>query len=101
MLMGMVSATHLAAMKRQSAGQLFIGTSNIILPYTKANFPAAFRDQSRLHYYSRLFNSIEINSSFYKLPLPATFEKWAADVTEDFRFTLKLSKCVSHAKELH
>ncbi len=77
-----------------------IGTSNIVVPGNRQSYPPAFEGKSRLHYYSSFFNSLEINSSFYKLPMPSTFEKWANDVPASFRFTVKLSKEITHAKEL-
>ena len=76
------------------------GTSNIVVPGTKATFPDAYKTKSRLHYYATLFNTLEINSSFYKVPLPATFEKWALDVPDDFQFTVKLWREITHAKGL-
>lgn len=79
----------------------FSGTSGIVLPVpNKAAYPQEFRDKSRLNYYSSLFNSIEINSSFYKVPLATTVAKWALEVPEDFRFTFKLWKEISHSKNL-
>lgn len=79
----------------------YCGTSNIVLPVrNKGFFPDEYRDKSRLNYYSSLLNTVEVNSSFYKLPLARTVEKWANDVPEDFRFTFKLSKSITHAKEL-
>jgi uncharacterized protein YecE (DUF72 family) len=54
------------------------GTSNIeLVEKNKQAFPPEFRSKSRLAYYSSLFNSVEVNSTFYKLPLPATLERWA------------------------
>jgi uncharacterized protein YecE (DUF72 family) len=74
------------------------GTSNIeLVEKNKKAFPPEFQSKSRLTYYSSLFNSVEINSTFYKLPLPATLEKWAAEVPEGFRFTLKLWREITHA----
>ncbi len=87
-------------MTKQPQGHSFIGTSNIVVPGTKQNFPEAYKEKSRLHYYSSLFNSLEVNSSFYKVPMLATFEKWAMDVPEDFRFTLKIWREISHVREL-
>ncbi|MEO7982480.1 MAG: DUF72 domain-containing protein [Bacteroidota bacterium] len=84
-----------------SAGKIRIGTSNGYMPGNKVTFPPAYQLKSRLHYYSTLFNTIEVNSCFYKIPLRATYEKWAKDVPEDFQFSLKLSKDITHAKELH
>lgn len=80
----------------------FTGTSGLLLPVANKSFyPLAFQDKSRLNYYASLFSSIEINSSFYKIPLGATIRKWALDVPETFRFTFKLYKEITHAKELN
>ena len=77
-----------------------IGTSNIVVPGSKKNFPAAFQLRSRLAYYASLFNSLEVNSSFYKVPRAATFEKWLQEVPTGFQFTVKLWKQVTHVKQL-
>ena len=77
------------------------GTSNVEVPArNKAAFPAAFRSKTHLEYYASLFNSVEINRTFYTLPRPSTIEKWAAQVPEDFRFTMKLWREITHAKDL-
>src|SRR5579872_6280542 len=82
-------------------GTCYIGTSGLVLPVpNKAALPPAFRDQPRLAYYATLFNSLEINSSFYKVPMPVTFEKWAAIVPDGFRFTVKLGRHITHEKGL-
>ena len=82
------------------SGILRIGTSNIVVPGTKQQFPEAFRLKSRLNYYGSLFNTVELNSTFYKLPMQSTFSKWTADVPADFQFSIKLSKTVTHGKNL-
>src|SRR6186713_3129437 len=79
-----------------SNGTIRIGTSDGHMPGNKSTFPPAFQLKSRLHYYSSLFNTIEVNSCFYKTPLRSTYEKWVADVPEDFQFSLKLSKSITH-----
>jgi uncharacterized protein YecE (DUF72 family) len=80
----------------------YSGTSNIVLPVpNKSYYPPEYQQSSRLHYYASLFNSIEINSSFYKIPLSRTLEKWYADVPEGFRFSFKLWRGITHAKELN
>jgi uncharacterized protein YecE (DUF72 family) len=83
-----------------STGKIRIGISNGQMPGNKSTFPPGYRLKSRLHYYSTLFNTIEVNSCFYKTPLRSTYEKWANDVPEDFQFTLKLSRDITHAKDL-
>jgi len=81
-------------------GTVRIGTSGVVVPGSKATFAKEFHDTSRLHYYARLFETLEINSSFYKVPKAATFEKWSNDVPQDFKFTVKLYREITHAKNL-
>jgi uncharacterized protein YecE (DUF72 family) len=82
-------------------GRFYSGTSGLQVPLPKYKFPEAHRDSSRLTYYATLFNSIEINSSFYKLPREKTILNWATQVPEDFRFTFKLWKEITHTKDLN
>ena len=82
-------------------GQVWIGTSNVVVPGNKTTFPPAFQSRSRLHYYATIFNTVEVNSCFYKIPQQSTYSKWAFDVPGAFRFSLKLSKEITHAKELN
>ena len=73
----------------------------MVLPVpNKLHYPPEFQDKSRLVYYSSLFNSIEVNSSFYKLPQSSTIKKWAESVPENFRFTFKLWREITHNKAL-
>ncbi|WP_214072997.1 DUF72 domain-containing protein [Mucilaginibacter sp. dw_454] len=79
----------------------YAGTSGLVLPVpNKLSYPPEFQDQPRLVYYAALFNSIEINSSFYKIPQAATLRKWADLVPSHFRFTFKLWKGITHEKGL-
>lgn len=76
----------------------YSGTSNLVLPVkNKSFFPEAFQAGSRLTYYASLFNSIEINASFYRMPLARTVQKWSNEVSDDFRFTFKLHQSVTHS----
>ncbi|MFT3704824.1 MAG: DUF72 domain-containing protein [Agriterribacter sp.] len=81
-------------------GSLYIGTSNIVLAGSKGTFPHEYKDRSRLYYYSTIFNSVEINATFYKTPLHKTFRKWAADTTSAFKFSVKFPKTITHSKKL-
>lgn len=82
-------------------GKFYSGTSNVVLPVpNKQFFPPEYQDKSRLCYYGSLFDSVEINSSFYRLPMPVTVEKWAGMVPDNFRFTFKLWKEITHNKGL-
>jgi uncharacterized protein YecE (DUF72 family) len=78
----------------------YSGTSGLALPVRQSLYPTEFQGKSRLAYYASLFNSIEINSSFYKNPKMSTVRKWADSVPDNFQFTFKLSKAITHAKGL-
>jgi uncharacterized protein YecE (DUF72 family) len=79
--------------------RFYAGTSNVVLPVAnKLAFPDEFKDKSRLTYYSSLFNSVEVNSTFYKLPLARTIEKWSNEADSDFKFTFKLWQEITHTK---
>lgn len=78
---------------------IYTGTSNVVLPVpNKGHFPPQYQDKSRLCYYASLFNTVEINSTFYKLPMGSTVEKWAAEVPGTFKFTFKLWREITHNK---
>lgn len=53
-----------------------------------------------LEYLARFFNTIEINSSFYRPPAPSTTESWARRVekSKDFTFTAKLHRVFTHER---
>lgn len=78
----------------------YSGTSNIVVPVKQSEYPPQFNGASRLTYYASLHSSVEINSSFYKIPKPATVKRWQESVPPHFRFTFKLPKTVTHAKGL-
>jgi uncharacterized protein YecE (DUF72 family) len=80
---------------------MYCGTSNIVLPVpNKTFFPEEYREKTRLQYYASLFNSLEINRSFYKVPRSTTVARWAGEVPKDFRFSVKLWKGITHVKNL-
>jgi len=64
----------------------------------KGFYPKGTKDE--LGYYSRQFNCIELNATFYRLFPASTFEKWHETVPEDFKFFPKLEQTISHFRRL-
>ncbi|WP_276482200.1 DUF72 domain-containing protein [Paraflavitalea pollutisoli] len=86
-------------MGKAAIGSYHAGTSNIVLPVpNKLAFPPEYRNKSRLTYYSSLLNSLEVNSSFYKMPRGTTVKKWTTEVPADFTFSFKLWQEITHSK---
>ena len=51
---------------------------------------------SHLERYARHLNAVEINSSFYRPHRRTTYQRWAQSVPDDFRFSVKLPKTITH-----
>ena len=47
-----------------------------------------------------MLNCAEINTSFYRPHQPATYARWADSVPDDFRFSVKLPRQLTHALRL-
>ena len=64
-------------------------------------YPAGARPADRLAYYTRAFQTVELNSSFYRWPKPATFAGWRRRLPDDFCFSVKAPRGLTHAKKLY
>lgn len=64
----------------------------------KKFYPKGTKDE--LVYYSRQFNSIELNATFYNMPLPQQVIKWKEKTPKDFLFFPKITNAISHYKRL-
>ena len=62
-------------------------------------YPKTLKPRQFLPYYSKFFDYTEVNSTFYNLPNEATVQKWLKDVPNDFRFTIKIWRNITHKKE--
>lgn len=58
------------------------------------------KDRSKLKTYSELFNTTEINSTFYNYPTSGLVYGWARNTPPDFKFSVKLNRLVTHEKML-
>jgi uncharacterized protein YecE (DUF72 family) len=64
-------------------------------------YPAARgRKFDELEYYSRFFDVVEINSSFYRPPTPSTAEAWVNKTPPDFLFAVKAWQKFTHASRI-
>jgi uncharacterized protein YecE (DUF72 family) len=77
---------------------LHIGTAGWTVPSRAAeSFP---REGSSLERYSARFDCAEINSSFHRSHRPDTWRRWAESVPDDFLFSAKLPKEITHKRRL-
>lgn len=75
-----------------------IGTAGWSLPTEwQDEFPEG---ESHLHRYGQVLSAVEINRTFKEMPQASTFARWADSVPEDFRFSVKVSREITHEREL-
>jgi uncharacterized protein YecE (DUF72 family) len=74
-----------------------IGTAGWNIP---KQYVERLQTGTHLERYSQILPCAEINSSFYCLHRISTWEKWAASVPEDFRFSVKAPKAITHEAAL-
>jgi uncharacterized protein YecE (DUF72 family) len=73
--------------------RLYAGSSGFSYPSWKGEFyPADSKPEDFLRFYSTRLPSVELNTTFYRLPAEAQFERWAEQTPTDFRFALTMTR---------
>jgi uncharacterized protein YecE (DUF72 family) len=82
-------------------GKIHIGTSGWHYKHWIGTFyPAGTKPREQFKLYQQTFNTVEINNSFYRLPLPETFKSWRTNTPRNFLFVVKASRYITHQKKL-
>lgn len=76
-----------------------IGTAGWTLPKQHADHFSA--SGTHLERYARVFNCVEVNSSFHRPHQRKTWARWATCTPPGFRFSVKLPKAITHEAKLH
>jgi uncharacterized protein YecE (DUF72 family) len=63
-------------------------------------YPANLEPREFLKYYSHVFDFVEIDSSFYRPPNLFMTKRWASITPDNFRFTAKFPRSITHEKRL-
>jgi uncharacterized protein YecE (DUF72 family) len=63
-------------------------------------FPKGTKQKDFLGAYSRVFNTVEGNTTFYAIPSPDTVQRWRDETPHGFKFCLKVPQVISHHKRL-
>jgi uncharacterized protein YecE (DUF72 family) len=64
-------------------------------------YPPTIDNSGWLKYYSHVFDYVEIDSSFYRIPSPFMVKNWYKRSPQNFRFTAKFPKIITHDKRLN
>ncbi len=63
-------------------------------------YPSMAKEKDFLYHYARQFNTIELNTTHYRIPDTETIERWKAAATPGFTFSPKFPQIISHEKQL-
>jgi len=74
-----------------SLAGLHVGASGWSYPSWRPGFyPAETRPEDFLGYYASRFDTVELNTTGYRLPAEEQFDRWAAQVPDGFQFAVKM-----------
>jgi len=78
-----------------------IGTSGFNYDVWLGRFyPEQLPEDRMLSYYSDHFDTVEINLTFYRTPEKNVYKNWRKEVPEDFIFSMKANRYITHMKNL-
>ena len=80
---------------------IYIGTSGWSYPQGEGTWRGHFYPpgtKNELAWYSQFFNTVEVNSSFYRPPAPAMARRWAEVTPDGFLFSVKLWQNFTHPR---
>ena len=61
-------------------------------------YPEKLSKSRWLEYYSKQFNTVEINNTFYRFPNEKSVQGWYNKTPENFKFTLKVNQIITHRR---
>ena len=63
-------------------------------------YPKGLAPRHWLEHYARLFDTVEVNATFYRLPTRSAVANWVEQTPPEFVFTIKASRYLTHIKRL-
>jgi uncharacterized protein YecE (DUF72 family) len=63
-------------------------------------YPPRLAAKEWLRFYARSFDTVEVNTTFYRLPRLSSVARWVAESPEGFTFAVKVSRYITHIKRL-
>ena len=83
------------------SGEVRIGISGWQYePWRGKFYPEKLPQKSELAYAASKLNSLEINGTFYSLQRPSSFSRWNAETPDDFVFSVKAPRFITHIRRL-
>ena len=78
-----------------------VGCSGWVYRHWNGRFyPEELAQKRWFEHYAADFDTVEINASFYRLPLASTFDGWRTKAPPGFRYAVKVNRFITHNKKL-
>jgi len=84
-------------------GKVYIGCSGYLYPHWRggAFYPKGLKQKDEFTYYASIFNTVELNSTFYHQPKENVWELWKKRAPADFIYAVKMNRFLTHIKKLN
>jgi len=80
---------------------IYIGTSGWTYKDWQGKFyPEKVKGAERLNFYSRIFNTVEVNATFYRTPFKNMIKSWNQKLNKDFHMVIKGNRSITHRKKI-
>lgn len=87
--------------KRENLPELYVGcTGWSMREWLGHVYPKGTKSTDYLYHYTRQFNTIELNTTHYRIPTMETVVKWREQSAEGFKFCPKIPQSISHSSDL-
>ena len=82
--------------------ELWIGTSGYVYRHWRGGvfYPVGLPAKDELVWYATRFGTVELNNPFYRVPTRETFARWRDQTPEEFVFSVKVNRTISHLRRL-
>ena len=86
-----------------AVGKTFIGCSGYLYPHWRDGvfYPKGLLQRNEFVYYSQIFNTVELNSTFYHQPKETVWLAWQKKAPSDFVYAVKMNRFFTHIKRLN
>lgn len=95
------NAALLSSLPRTTKSTIYLGATGYNMKaWVGKWYPVGAKDKDFLRHYGTQFNTIEHNTTHYRIPDAATVARWREETSDDFRFCPKIPQTISHARDL-
>jgi len=83
--------------------KVYIGCSGYLYPHWRGGvfYPKGLAQKEEFSYYASIFNTVELNSTFYRLPKENVWDSWQKRAPQGFIYSVKMNRFLTHIKKLN